>query len=53
MLPVAANLVMVKQLELDLKFESKYLFFIVFQQSEPTSQKSFMSRGLVKYIVVR
>ena len=47
MLVVAANLVMAKQLELELKRESKDLLFIAFQQMNPLAKEPCMSRKVV------
>jgi hypothetical protein len=42
-----ANLVMVKRIECKLKFESKDIFFVTFQQNKVLAIKPCMSRGLV------
>ena len=47
MLVVAANLLMAKQLELELKRESKDLLFITFQQMNPLAKEPCMSRKVV------
>jgi hypothetical protein len=38
---------MVKRIECELKFESKDIFFVTFQQNKPLAIKPCMSRGLV------
>ena len=47
MFAVVAYLVMVKQLEFELKLESKDLLFVAFQQKNPLAKKLCMSRELV------
>jgi hypothetical protein len=47
LLELVANLVMVKRIECELKFESKDIFVVTFQQNKPLAIKPYMSRGLV------
>jgi hypothetical protein len=44
---VVAYLVMVNQLEIELKLESNYVLFVAFRQNNPLAKIPYMYRGLV------